>query len=197
METDHYATLGVAPDASAEDLHAAWRFSLLAFHPDRFRDAGQRARADDMAKRVNAAWQVLGDPRARARYDRDRREAAARRTGPAVRELPCPACATLSGVPDQDGRAVGVRCPACGQEFEAVVGADLVGRPRLDWRFFGGRHVLSLRDRAGRVRQVPARRLPAELALTEGERVSVVMGPRGARYMVVHGRVTDMGWRVG
>jgi len=194
---DHYATLGVSPEASGEDLHAAWRFSLMAFHPDRFRDAEQRARADDMAKRVNAAWQVLGDPAARARYDRARREAGARRPGPPVRELPCPACATLSAVPDQEGRGVAVRCPACGQTFEAVVGADLVGRPRLDWRFLGGRHVLTLRDRGGGTRQVGARRLPPELALTEGERVSVVLGARGARYVVVHGRATDMGWRVG
>ena len=90
-----------------------------------------------------------------------------------------------------------VRCPACAHEFEAVVGAVLHGRPRLDWRFLGGRHILVLRADDGRARQVAARHLPAELALTEGERVSVVMGPRGARYMVVHGRATDMGWRIG
>lgn len=196
-EPDHYATLGVSPDASAEDVHAAWRFALLAFHPDRFRDAAQRDRADDIAKRVNAAWQVLGDPVARARYDRVRDDAPARRRGPSVHELPCPSCATLSAIPDRGGRAVTVRCPACQGEFTAVVGALLVGRPRLDWRLLGGRHVLSLRDDEGRVREVPARRLPAELALTEGERVSVVLGPRGGRYMVVHGRATDMGWRIG
>jgi curved DNA-binding protein CbpA len=198
-DPDHYATLGVDPTAAPDEIRAAWRFALQAFHPDRYRDEGQRSRAEDMAKRVNAAWEVLGDPLRRARYDRRRRVADAERGRPEMRELPCPACATLSGIPDRRGRAATVRCPACGQEFTALVGAELLGRPRLQWRRLGGYHVLVLRDGDGRVLEVPARRLPAELALTEGETVSVVLGTRGrsARYMVVHGRPTDLGWKVG
>ncbi len=197
---DHYATLGVEPTAAPDEVRAAWRFALQAFHPDRFRDEAQRARAEDMAKRVNAAWDVLGDPVSRARYDRRRASARAEAgAAPRVRDLPCPACATPSGVPDRGGRAAMVRCPACGQEFTAFPGAELIGRPRLEWRVFGGRHVLTLRDADGRLVEVPARRLPAELALVEGETVSVVLDPAGraARYMVVHGRPTDMGWKVG
>lgn len=196
-EADHYAVLGVGVDATPDEIREAWRFQVTAFHPDRFRDE-QRDHAERMAKRVNAAWQVIGDPVARARYDRTRgRE---QRDGAQVlRELPCPSCASLSAVPDQAGRLVGVRCPACGHEFSAVVGATLMGRPRLEARYLGGRHLLHLRSGDGRVTSVAARRLPAELALSEGETVSAVLGGRGrgARYVVVHGRITDLGWRTG
>jgi len=195
-DTDHYAALGVDERATLEQIHEAWRFQLMAFHPDRFRDDGQRDRAEQMAKRVNAAWQVLGDPAARARYDRMRPRAA---DGPRLRELPCPSCATLSAVPDQGGRTVSVRCPACSHEFDAVVGGVLIGRPRLEARYLGGRHLLHLRAADGRVTTVAARKLPVELALSEGETVSVVHGGRGrgAKYVVVHGRLTDLGWRTG
>lgn len=199
-DPDHYAVLGVDGDASPDEVRAAWRFALQAFHPDRFPDGPQRARAEAMATRVNAAWLVLGDPGERARYDRRRAARAERGTGgPPAREVHCPACATLTAVTERGGRALGVRCPACGQEFTAYVGATLLGRPRLEWRMFGGHHVLALLDRSGGVTEVPARRLPAELALTEGETVSVVLDGRGrgARYMVVHGEGTDMGWKVG
>ncbi|HSJ74122.1 MAG TPA: J domain-containing protein, partial [Miltoncostaeaceae bacterium] len=101
---DHYRALEVAPQASAEEIHAAWRFQLVAFHPDRFRDPGQRRRAEEITKRANAAWQVLGDPGRRRRYDRARRDggrAVAAAPAPRVlRELPCPSCATRSRVPD-------------------------------------------------------------------------------------------------
>ncbi len=195
-ETDHYAALGVDENATHDQIHEAWRFQLMAFHPDRFRDDGQRERAEHMAKRVNAAWQVLGDASARSRYDRTRRQ---RDDGPRLRELPCPICATLSAVPDQGGRTVSVKCPACSQMFDAIVGGVLIGRPRLEARYLGGRHLLHVRSADGRVASAAARRLPVELALTEGETVSVVFGGRGrgAKYVVVHGRLTDLGWRTG
>jgi curved DNA-binding protein CbpA len=196
VDGDHYAVLGLPRTASADEVRDAWRFQLVAFHPDRFTDPVQRDRAEAMAKRVNAAWQVLGDPGRRARYDRMHPEP--RRDGPPVRELPCPACATLAAIADRRGGEVLVRCPACGQEFTAIVGAVLAGRPHLDMRLLGARHVMTLASADGRVRRVGARRLPAELALADGDTVSVVLhGARGARYVVVHGRATDLGWRVG
>jgi hypothetical protein len=46
---------------------------------------------------------------------------------------------------------------------------------------------------------VSFRRLPKELALSEGETMSVVFHPRRARpaYAIVHGDDLDVGWRVG
>jgi len=197
VDADHYATLGVDEDATLEQIHEAWRFQLMAFHPDRFSNEVQRERAELMAKRVNAAWQVLGDAAERSRYDRGRR--GRRDEGPRLRELPCPVCSTLSAVLDQAGRMASVKCPACSHTFDAVVGGVMVGRPRLEARYLGGRHLLHVRSADGRIATAAARRLPPELALAEGETVSVVFGGRGrgAKYVVVHGRLTDMGWRTG
>ncbi len=195
-EPDHYLALGVAPDATTDEVHDAWRFAVQAFHPDRFTDPGLREKADRMARRVNAAWQVLGDANQRAHYDRTRQAPAA---CVPERELPCPSCATLSAIPDQQGAAASVRCPACAQEFTAIVGAHLVGRPELEMRFLAGRYRLDLADDAGRHTQVRVRRLPSELALAEGETLSLVFRPDGrtVRYIVVHGARTDIGWKVG
>jgi DnaJ domain len=199
---DHYAALGVARDASPDEIRDAWRFALVAFHPDRFRDDGQRDHAERMAKRVNGAWQVLADPTARARYDRRLDTAADSGPDPAaavVREIPCPSCASLAAVADQGGRVVSMKCPSCGQQFSAAVGAVLAGRPQLDYRFLGARHLLHLVAAGGEEMSVTARRLPKELALTDGEIVSVVLHPlRGtAVYVITHARMTDLGWKVG
>ena len=196
-EPDHYLALGVAPEASTEEVHDAWRFAVQAFHPDRFTDPALRAKADVMARRVNAAWQVLGDADQRARYDR-LRGAAAPPSRRIERELPCPACGTLSTIADQHGALASVRCPACAQEFSAAVGTHLVGRPQLEMRFLAGRYRLELADDAGRRSSVRVRRLPTELALADGETISVVFRPDGrtVTYIVVHGARTDIGWKV-
>ena len=104
---DHYRALDVAPRATTAEIHAAWRFMLVAFHPDRFRDPEQRRRAEEITKRANPAWQMLGDPGRRRRYDRTRRDgdgAAPAAAAPVLRELPCPSCATRSRIPDAGGR---------------------------------------------------------------------------------------------
>ena len=196
-QADHYLVLGIRPDATQDEAHDAWRFAVQVYHPDRFTDTALRDRADEMTRRVNAAWQVIGDPARRARYDRVRTDsdlAAPERT----RELPCPSCGSLATIPDQAGARVGIRCPACAQDFAAIVGAVLVGRPELEMRFLGGRYRLQLADGAGRLTGVTVRRLPAELALADRETVSVVFGPDGrkVRYVVVHGAQTDIGWKV-
>jgi len=99
-DDDHYDDLDVPADAGPDEVREAWRFLLAAFHPDRFRDPTQRERAEEITKRVNAAWQVLGDPVLRRRYDL-RREAAAEEAvdaAPRMRELPCPTCATRNAI---------------------------------------------------------------------------------------------------
>lgn len=203
---DHYAALDVDPAATREEIREAWRFHLTAFHPDRFRDPAQRARAEEITKAANAAWQVLGDASGRRRYDlrrdRDGRGAAPpapqATPPPPVRELPCPSCATRSRVPDAGGRVVQLACPGCGDTFPAMIGARCVGRPRLDKRWLGLRYQAVFADEEGRLSTVEFRRLPAELALTEGERFSIVFHARRARpkYAILHGSSLDLGWRV-
>jgi curved DNA-binding protein len=199
---DHYQALGLAPDASAEEIRAAWRFLLVAFHPDRFRDETQRARAQEVTKRVNAAWQELGDPARRRRYDL-RRSTPSRTSAPAppppVRELPCPSCATRCRVPDAGGAVVHLACPACQETFPAMIGARCIGRPRLERRRLGLRYEAVFADAQGQQSTVSFRRLPQELALSEGELFSIVFHPRRSRpiYAIVHGTGVDLGWRVG
>lgn len=201
-DDDHYRALDVAPDAGAQEIRAAWRLLLVAFHPDRFRDPEQRRRAEEITKRANAAWQALGDPEHRRRYDRTRerasRPSAPEPPAPPTRELPCPSCATRCRTPDAGGRTVRLACPACGESFPAMIGARSLGRPRLQKRWLGLRYEGLFRDEEGEVRSVSFRRLPQELALIDGELVSVVFHPRRGSpvYAILHGGVLDMGWRV-
>jgi curved DNA-binding protein CbpA len=196
---DYYATLGVAPGADREEIQAAWRFALVAFHPDRFRDPEQRARAEEITKRANAAWQVLGDDRLRRRYDRARDLIdPLPADDPPFRELPCPSCATRCRAPDAGGRTVQLACPACGETFPAMIGARCIGRPRLERRWLGLSYEALFADESGGTRTVAFRRLPSELALSEGELFSIVFHPRRRRpvYAIVHGNALDVGWRV-
>jgi hypothetical protein len=59
----HYETLGVARTASQAEIKRAWRKLSSQYHPDR--DTGD---AERMAA-VNAAYEILGNPERRARYD--------------------------------------------------------------------------------------------------------------------------------
>lgn len=66
---DPYKTLQVDPEADDEVIKAAYRGLARKYHPD-------VAVSDDAAARmaaINAAWDLIGDPEARRRYDQDRK----------------------------------------------------------------------------------------------------------------------------
>jgi curved DNA-binding protein CbpA len=67
----HYEVLGVEPDASPAALRAAYLAKARVLHPDRQvgRSRAEVASAQRRMQDVNAAWAVLGDPRARRSYD--------------------------------------------------------------------------------------------------------------------------------
>jgi hypothetical protein len=69
LEVDYYAVLGVTSSATHDDIVRAYRRLALEWHPD--------ARPDDPAAterfaRINAAYEVLGEPLIRAEYDQVR-----------------------------------------------------------------------------------------------------------------------------
>ena len=78
FEKDFYATLGVAKDASPQDIKKSYRKLAQQLHPDA--NPGDKA-AEDRFKEVGRAYAVLSDPKKRAEYDEARRLAASGRGG--------------------------------------------------------------------------------------------------------------------
>ncbi len=70
---DHYRTLGVSQDASADEIRAAHRALARRHHPDLVTDPAERRRAEGRMAAINGAWHVVGDPVRRAEYDTSRR----------------------------------------------------------------------------------------------------------------------------
>lgn len=63
---DYYETLGVSKDASQEDIKKAFKKLARKYHPDVAKDQPD---AEERFKAVNEAYEVLGDPEKRQKYD--------------------------------------------------------------------------------------------------------------------------------
>jgi curved DNA-binding protein len=63
---DYYKILGVARSASEKEIKSAYRKLAQKYHPDK--NPGNK-QAEDKFKEINEAYEVLGDPQKRARYD--------------------------------------------------------------------------------------------------------------------------------
>ena len=62
---DYYELLGVGRDADSYTLKSAYRRLARKYHPDINKEPG----AEDRFKEIGRAYEVLGDPQTRARYD--------------------------------------------------------------------------------------------------------------------------------
>ena len=65
MRSDHYRTLNVSPTATQAEIKQAYRQLAKQFHPDSNRETANH----EKIARVNAAYEVLGDPENRCSYD--------------------------------------------------------------------------------------------------------------------------------
>ncbi len=66
MAKDYYETLGVAKDASANEIKSAYRKLAKQYHPDMNKDNEEAAHK---FKEINEAYQVLSDDQKRQNYD--------------------------------------------------------------------------------------------------------------------------------
>ncbi|MCH7951702.1 DnaJ domain-containing protein [Patescibacteria group bacterium] len=62
---DYYDILGVSKDASNDELKKAYRKKALEFHPDK----NKAKDAEEKFKEINAAYEVLSDPKKKQTYD--------------------------------------------------------------------------------------------------------------------------------
>src|SRR5215475_6167407 len=69
LADDFYAVLQLKPDATAGEIHRAYRALALQFHPDR----NPAPEAAAVMARINEAYAVLGDLTRRRKYDRQQR----------------------------------------------------------------------------------------------------------------------------
>src|SRR5579872_2330205 len=67
----YYTVLGVAPTASAEEIKVAYRELIRQVHPDALPNASDfwKGQAEQHARDINEAYQVLSDSDRRRQYD--------------------------------------------------------------------------------------------------------------------------------
>jgi curved DNA-binding protein CbpA len=80
---DYYAILQVSSEATSVQIRRAYRRLAREFHPDLH---PSDPRAEQRQRELNEAYEVLGDPRRRAEYERQRRQ-----PHPPVPQAPRPA----------------------------------------------------------------------------------------------------------
>ena len=70
--TAYYERIGVAPGCTAAQLKSAYRKASLKLHPDKLAQRGQTLTDEDRSnfQKMQAAYEVLSDPRKRQIYDR-------------------------------------------------------------------------------------------------------------------------------
>jgi curved DNA-binding protein CbpA len=74
-EITFYEELGVAPDASPEEIRDAFRLFVRLLHPDQQTDPQLKEIAENQMRKLNRVYAVLSDPESRRQYDEDLEDA--------------------------------------------------------------------------------------------------------------------------
>ena len=69
---DYYQILDIPPNASQEKIKEQYHFLAQKWHPDKFPDSAQKAKAEEKMKEINEANDILKNPTKRSQYDRER-----------------------------------------------------------------------------------------------------------------------------
>jgi DnaJ-class molecular chaperone len=128
MANDPYSELGVSRTATADDLRKAYRKLAKQHHPDA--NPGNKA-SEEKFKRVTAAFDLLGDPEKRAKFDRGELDADQHETYPGFSPG-----AGFRGGPFRGGAGGG---PGGGPEIDlSEIFGDVFGGGRGGGRGFAG-----------------------------------------------------------
>ena len=140
---DFYSDLGLAPDASAEEIKRAYRRLALQHHPDKV-PSSQREEATAKLASINTAWDVLGDTERRRVYDLQRAaDGGGEKIGRQGRGLPsflrrhvlgaeARSLAWWSGIPYLHEHSAGRLHSAMGRRKPCLVFLHLGGSPRSE-----------------------------------------------------------------
>ena len=73
MAMNHYATLGIDPDADHETIRQAWVAAARVNHPDALAGASdeERHNAELKMRAINEAWRILGSAKLKVQYDEE------------------------------------------------------------------------------------------------------------------------------
>lgn len=74
MHTDLYRILDCLPDSTAEELKQAYHRKLLEWHPDKSNNSNS-PESIKIFHEVQAAWEILGNPKLRKQYDIESKQA--------------------------------------------------------------------------------------------------------------------------
>jgi molecular chaperone DnaJ len=139
LEKDYYKALGVAKDASADEIKKAFRKLARKYHPDK---TGGDPKAEQRFKEISEAHSVVGDPKLRAEYDEARSlfgsgyrfTAGSGRQGPSMDDMFGNGNGSISdllgglgGLGGLFGQGQQVRFPRPGADVRASATVDLVG----------------------------------------------------------------------
>jgi len=78
---EYYAILGVAENASHDEIKAAYKKLAFRYHPDKCPEE-KKKECEEKFKEITAAYYVLGDEKRKKEYDGYRKGAYAFRSGP-------------------------------------------------------------------------------------------------------------------